>query len=289
MSTRDLPGVSFVEPGKYGGFQEQKEDSLRGEISLNSQQHEDQDRKNSSLHEDCCGINVDEKKSKELLSDYLESASIHGIAQTKGPEFYSWRRLDEMLLQCSWNLKRYDCKDLFRPLHTGYGTCYVFNGPEIETHNLAKAVSLFSQLRVMVSIGNRHSYYSKLMHAGIKVLVHQQDEMPFPLFEGYFVRPGVAASMALTRSDSKCLPFPYKAYNNGYCEDTKAEGYQNRLKRYAIYNGNNCLNDCMFEKLEEACGCRHYFANGNHTVCSAKQILTCYMPKYGKYALVDTS
>ncbi|GFN78077.1 acid-sensing ion channel 1 [Plakobranchus ocellatus] len=188
-------------------------------------------------------------------------------------------RLEDLLRQCTWEVHGYNCQDLFRPIQTGYGTCFVFNGPDIEPDQLAKAVSSLSMLRVLIWTHNDKSYYSKLIHAGIKVLIHQPDEMPFPLYQGWYVRPGVAASMALSRSDSKGLPSPYKAFNNGYCVDTTAEGYINPLKRYKIYTEDNCINDCLFEKLEALCNCKHYFALGNRPYCSAKQLLGCYIPK----------
>ncbi|KAK3770161.1 hypothetical protein RRG08_038673 [Elysia crispata] len=389
-----MSGVSFRQPETFNGpqFQEESVNPPRGEV-YSQQLGEAQDGQGFSEEKDCCGCYLDVNKSKELLSDYLESASIHGIAQTKGPQYYSWRRpvwlllilvmsialswtlyrqisslyhypiktvtkitindnlpfpavticnlnqyirerlpddpmietvlyaqsqyasisrhlgfshklpdldnltdvsgeelrrivlhaaprLEDMMLQCHWGAKTYNCQDIFRPLHTGYGTCYVFNGPDIAPDNLARAVSIFSQLRVIMITLNHQSYFSKFIHAGIKVLVHQPDEMPFPLFSGWFVRPGVAASMVLTRHDSKCLPRPFQAYSNAFCEDSKAEGYKNRLKRYKTYSAENCLNDCLSEKLEETCGCRHYFASGNRSFCSAKQLLTCYLPNY---------
>ncbi|RUS89276.1 hypothetical protein EGW08_002950 [Elysia chlorotica] len=196
-------------------------------------------------------------------------------------------RLDDMLLQCSWGAQNVNCQDIFRTLHTGYGQCYVFNGPEIEPENLAKSMSGFSQLRVLLSTGNNQSYFSKLIHAGVKVLLHQPDEMPFPLYQGWYVRPGVAASMAVTRYDRKCLPYPYKAYSNSYCEDSKAKGYKNRLKRYPIYSADNCLNECMFEKLEQVCGCRHFFSGGDRPYCSAKELLMCYIPSYSTLNMHD--
>ena len=78
-------------------------------------------------------------------------------------------RLKDLMLLCKWGAKTYNCQDIFRPLHTGYGTCYVFNGPDIAPDNLARAVSAFSQLRVLMTTLNNQTYFSKLIHAGVKV------------------------------------------------------------------------------------------------------------------------
>ncbi|GFN78079.1 acid-sensing ion channel 1 [Plakobranchus ocellatus] len=196
-------------------------------------------------------------------------------------------RLEDVLRQCTWEVHGYNCQDLFRPIQTGYGTCFVFNGPDIEPDQLAKAVSSLSMLRVLVWTHNDKSYYSRVIHGGIKVLIHQPDEMPFPLYQGWYVRPGVAASMALSRSDSKGLPSPFKAFNNGYCVDTTAEGYINPLKRYKIYTEDHCINDCLLENLEALCNCKHYFALGDRPYCSAKQLLSCYIPKSMNLDIAD--
>ncbi|KAK3770164.1 hypothetical protein RRG08_038675 [Elysia crispata] len=189
-------------------------------------------------------------------------------------------RLDEVLIQCSWALRNFNCSDLFRPLQSGFGTCFVFNGPDVEPDQLAKARSTIHKLRVISVLDNDKSFFSRLIHAGLKVVVHEPEEAPFPEFYGSYVRPGVAALMALSRSDSIGLPKPYRAYSNSFCVDTKAKDFVNTLAGFKTYTRNHCLKQCALEKVYRRCGCWHYLAASHvrqEVLCSAKQLLTCYL------------
>ncbi|GFO14491.1 acid-sensing ion channel 1-like [Plakobranchus ocellatus] len=187
-------------------------------------------------------------------------------------------RLDEFLLQCRWQMNFYKCEDLFKIMHTDFGTCYTFNSHGNAQDEPKKSATVWTALRVLVDTQNDKSYYSKSINAGVKIVVHQPEQMPFPIYYGWFLRPGISASIALTRNDNTGLPAPYKAYNNGYCEDTKAEGYKNRLKRYSVYSAENCINECLLDRIEAHCGCLSYMMHGNHTICSAKEMLKCEIP-----------
>ncbi|GFR86966.1 acid-sensing ion channel 5 [Elysia marginata] len=215
----------------------------------------------------------------------ISGEELQRISRTAAP------RLDELLVQCTWSFMSYNCSDLFKPLRTGYGMCFVFNGPDVPPEELVKAYGGLSKLRVIgvldndrsyfsalihaglkvrdsgrsyfsalihaglkvrdsdrsyfsalihagLKVGdnarsyfsalihaglkvrdndrsyfsalihaghkvrdNDRSYFSALIHAGLKVLIHEANEMPFPMFDGSYVRPGVAALMALSRSD----------------------------------------------------------------------------------------
>ncbi|GFO10679.1 acid-sensing ion channel 1-like [Plakobranchus ocellatus] len=265
-----------------------------------------------------CDLN-EEQQAKGMLEYYLQSATIHGISQTSGPQHYSLRRpiwlilLSVMTIGLIWavcgqinNLYEYPIKTVTQvTLNTvlpfpavticnlnqfmrdrvpdipivvkviqyqseyfqlvarmknqsdnmldlanltdvpgeelqrilfdaapSNGICYTFNGPDLKPEQRYKAVGPISLLRTQVILGNNRSYYARFSYAGIKVLVTHQDVIQHPQFGGWFIRPGVAASMALSRSDSKCLPKPFKAFTNDYCEDTKVDGYRNRLTLY---------------------------------------------------------
>ncbi|GFN96015.1 acid-sensing ion channel 1-like [Plakobranchus ocellatus] len=189
-------------------------------------------------------------------------------------------RLSDFFHQCRWETKIYNCEDLFRPINTTYGSCFVFNGPEVKPENMAKAVGSVSSLRVLIHLSNNKSYYSRLIHAGAKVIVHEPYQMPYPETDGFSLRPGLSATIAISRSESKSLPRPYKAYSNGYCEDTQAEGYANKLSEYQTYTTIHCLAECQLNRTREICGCQYYFSPGDFPVCSAKLTLTCLLPLF---------
>ncbi|RUS89277.1 hypothetical protein EGW08_002951 [Elysia chlorotica] len=196
-------------------------------------------------------------------------------------------RLNDFLKQCRWENRLYRCEHLFKPINTSYGTCFVFNGPQTKPEDRKHARGTWSSLRILADTQNNESYFSRLIHAGVKVVVHEPNHLPSPEDEGWFLRPGVSANLALSRTDSVNLPRPYKAYSNGYCEDTRAEGYVNKLKDYEFYSEVNCYYECVRDYLDRTCGCQLFFHSGNRSLCSAKKILTCLMLAMGKLALDD--
>ncbi|GFS23254.1 acid-sensing ion channel 1-like [Elysia marginata] len=218
----------------------------------------------------------------DLIRYYRESATIHGVARIKDKKFYVFR---------SWQLEHLPCEELFKPVQTNLGVCFTFNGrnQDNETTDLKKATSNWSMLRVLVDTQNDRSYFSKVIHAGVKVLVHEPEHTPYPEWKGWFLRPGVAASLAVARTETSRLPAPYKAYKNSYCADIRHEGYKNPLKRYKLYSHENCLSECLMDFMEGECGCLSYNAHfdGNYTVCSAKQTLACEIPNSAKIEFSD--
>ncbi|GFO10680.1 acid-sensing ion channel 1 [Plakobranchus ocellatus] len=185
-------------------------------------------------------------------------------------------RLDELFRGCSWQGDRYDCNDLFKTDVTGHGICYTFNGPDLKPEQRYKAVGPISLLRTQVILGNNRSYYARYPYAGIKVLLNRPGEIEHPQYGGWSIRPGVAASMALSRSDSKCLPKPFKAFTNDYCEDTKVDGYRNRLTLYNTYTVVHCYRECVYKRLEYLCNCRFYLSPAQIEV---EDLFQCSCPR----------
>ncbi|KAK3770157.1 hypothetical protein RRG08_038670 [Elysia crispata] len=212
------------------------------------------------------------------LSDLDNLTDVPG-EELKGMLHHAAPRLKDFLLKCFWKLQPFDCQDLFSPVQTDFGICFMFNGRSSNGSTVPRIVSTsWSSLRVIVDTQNHKSYFSWLTHAGVKVVVHEPEHTPYPLWFGWYLRPGVAAAIALDRTDSSRLPAPYMAYRNGYCLDTKAAGYSNPLRRFRYYTTENCLRECLMDHVEKRCGCLSYNARGNVTVCSAKQMLTCEIP-----------
>ncbi|KAK3770160.1 hypothetical protein RRG08_038672 [Elysia crispata] len=233
------------------------------------------------------------------LSDYAQLSrklnsmpDLDNLTDVSGEELnrialHAAPRLNDLLRQCRWTRRLYKCEDMFKPINTSYGLCFVFNGPQRRPEDRVHSSGTWSSLRVLAYTQNNKSYFSRLIHAGVKVMVHEPDHLPHPEDEGWFLRPGVSANLALTRTDSLNLARPYKAYSNGYCEDTKAEGYVNRLKDFQVYSEVNCFHECVRDFLDRICGCQIFLFSGNRTICSAKKVLTCLMPALGTYSVEE--
>ena len=80
-----------------------------------------------------------------------------------------WSRLTDLLRQCRWEGRYYKCEDMFKPINTSYGLCFVFNGPQTRPEDRLHASGTMSSLRVLAYTQNNESYFSRLIHAGVKV------------------------------------------------------------------------------------------------------------------------
>ncbi|GFN78025.1 acid-sensing ion channel 1 [Plakobranchus ocellatus] len=133
-------------------------------------------------------------------------------------------RLEEFLMICGWDRSIRNCSEIFKPIITVYGTCFMFNGPDTKPEDIAKTTEERSSLVVVANIQSKNNYVSRDFHEGVKVFVHERDEVPFVDYNSWMLRPGAYAAMNIVKAESKFLPKPYKAYRNAYCEDTKTDG-----------------------------------------------------------------
>ncbi|GFR90424.1 acid-sensing ion channel 2 [Elysia marginata] len=189
---------------------------------------------------------------------------------------YAAPRLEELIWRCSWKSQDIDCKDIFQPVNTSYGKCYIFNADKQNVRK-SKMSGFRESLKVMINIQNQKSFFSQYMEAGIFLLINEQGAMLVPQLDGNTIRPGVSAKIKLTRTDHIRLPFPYKAFSNSYCEDTEAENYFNKLSTNHIYSHTACQTECAVKSHIKHCGCKGFNDVGDFPICSVKQYLTCYV------------
>ncbi|GFO48400.1 acid-sensing ion channel 1-like [Plakobranchus ocellatus] len=173
----------------------------------------------------------------------LNPSDLDNLIDVSGDELlnmslYAAPRIEELFYLCEWQAQRYKCADLFEPVNTTSGTCYVFNADKINPR-LATGSGDRQGLWLILDYDNGNSYYSQDIQAGVKTIR---------------------------------LPYPYKAFSNHYCEDTKKEGYVNRLSLFEDYSNINCQAQCLFDYLIKTCGCRSYFDPGSF---NKSELLAC--------------
>ncbi|KAJ8300090.1 hypothetical protein KUTeg_021609, partial [Tegillarca granosa] len=110
--------------------------------------------------------------------------------------------LDEFIQFCMFNNLFQRCSDIFKPRFTSFGSCYVFNHDgQMKTGMKGERYNLILEIII-----DQKNYFYGLSHgSGIK---------------------------------HKYLPYPYKAFRNGYCLDTKDKSFINPLKYSQNYSVN---------------------------------------------------
>uniref|UniRef100_A0A914D1A0 Amiloride-sensitive sodium channel n=1 Tax=Acrobeloides nanus TaxID=290746 RepID=A0A914D1A0_9BILA len=128
--------------------------------------------------------------------------------------------LDEFVLRCSFNSEDCDLKRDFQiHLDPEFGNCYTFNfNDSVELKN-SRAGPMYG-LRLLLNV-NQSDYLPTTEAAGIRLVVHEQNQEPFPDTFGYSAPTGFVSSFGLKTKVLHRLDAPY-----GKCSDTfRPEGY----------------------------------------------------------------
>uniref|UniRef100_A0AC34QKP1 Uncharacterized protein n=1 Tax=Panagrolaimus sp. JU765 TaxID=591449 RepID=A0AC34QKP1_9BILA len=154
--------------------------------------------------------------------------------------------LDEFVLRCSFNSEDCDMKRDFQiHMDPEFGNCYTFNfNDSVELKN-SRAGPMYG-LRLLLNV-NQSDYMPTTEAAGVRLVVHEQDQEPFPDTFGYSAPTGFVSSFGLKTKVLHRLNEPY-----GQCSDTfRPKGYI-----YAEhYSPEGCYRNCFQHMILESCGC----------------------------------
>uniref|UniRef100_A0A914X2D0 Amiloride-sensitive sodium channel n=1 Tax=Plectus sambesii TaxID=2011161 RepID=A0A914X2D0_9BILA len=185
-----------------------------------------------------------------LVESALESNDSALIDQYKNV----FENLTEFIEDCSYNTMKCNLTSNFVPVrNSAYGMCFTFN------HLLANMSSNMLVTRAGPNFGLRlrlNVHQSMYMHttdtAGIRVVVHDQHEHPFPETAGYSAKVGTKTSLGLTMIETTRLPSPY-----GKCMMDKDK--QRRVPYFfpGNYTSQGCIYSCLAMRIAQRCGCLH--------------------------------
>ncbi|KAL3077493.1 hypothetical protein niasHS_012199 [Heterodera schachtii] len=154
--------------------------------------------------------------------------------------------LEEFVLRCSFNSRDCDLKRDFQiQIDPVYGNCWTFNfNDSVELKN-SRAGPMYG-LRLLLNV-NQSDYMPTTEAAGVRIVVHEQDQEPFPDTFGYSAPVGFVSSFGLKTKILNRLDAPY-----GKCSDTfRPHGYI-----YAEhYSPEGCYRNCFQHIILERCGC----------------------------------
>ncbi|XP_061181219.1 acid-sensing ion channel 1A-like [Saccostrea echinata] len=167
---------------------------------------------------------------------------------------------------------------VFEPTLTSLGVCFTWNGDGNVTTKVSG--SLYN-LYVLLDI-HRDLYEAGFIStAGVKVVVHEPGTVPDPINQGFVVAPGVSALAAVSKKRFTFLPYPFKAFADGYCLNTDAPDFVNKFHPRP-YSVGICKKFCLSELIFKKCGCVRVGDLGIHPICSKYQISKCYLKEIVK-------
>lgn len=127
-----------------------------------------------------------------------------------------------MLLSCEYQGIPCSYSDFYYYRDYYYGNCFRFNGGELEnqtredigyivpTPPVRKSSKIgWRRLRLEWYIGDQISQQQYTFKSGIRLIVHNQSYTPFPFENGIDVATGLQTNVAISRSFTNRLPYPY--------------------------------------------------------------------------------
>ncbi|XP_065365443.1 pickpocket protein 28-like [Calliphora vicina] len=214
---------------------------------------------------------------------------------------------EDMLLDCRFGGRNYNCSHIFHPLVTDEGLCCVFNmlNPKfmyvshtpLTYHNLTnyimhKPVDWYSEkgypddlpthfyphkvpgvgeslgLSVTLDVQQAKYYCSSSSSVGFKFALHSPNESPNIRETGIFIENG---------KESKLRIKPYKTETEQHLRGINRNlrhclfHNEGNLKFFAHYTQRNCEMECVAEISRKYCGCVSYFMPkifNNISICS---------------------
>ncbi|XP_064625139.1 FMRFamide-activated amiloride-sensitive sodium channel-like [Lineus longissimus] len=167
-------------------------------------------------------------------------------------------QLDYMLVDCMWNGRQCSGENFTWFTNWKYGNCFTFNQGVSRSTQISRNSGPLYGLHLQLYI-QESEYVSDITPSqGIKVVIHNQTDMPFPEDSGFFIPPGQETAVGL-----KLTTIAREDPPHGKCENVSSRvlrrknAYMNHAKNLG-YTHKTCQQTCIQQRIIEACNCSSY-------------------------------
>ncbi|XP_048584124.1 degenerin unc-8 [Nematostella vectensis] len=194
---------------------------------------------------------------------YVEDMLIRHMAMVDDKDLIkAGHEFDELVFRCVWN--GFTCnkggfmKFWRRFWHWRYGNCYIFNQGVDENGTLlahltsSKPGPMYG-LTLDLFIDQEQYLIPLSQEAGVKVLLSDQRNVPFPFTDGFSVQPGVSASVGIR----KLVINRIDPFNNGSCYSGDGLEKDNIYSKHKSlkYSVQGCMSSCLANSEFSICNC----------------------------------
>lgn len=238
---------------------------------------------NSDIDEDTGFFN-----DVEIDESYIIEQLVAITAANYTPEELSavGHQYKDMFVSCSWmglNCKNgYFEKFWTQSWNWKFGNCFTFNaGANQSGHSLRILRTNMPGPNFGLSLDlniEQSQYIDALVdEAGLKIVIHNPKQVPFPFDEGITVPPGFSSSIAIRKEIIERVD-PFK---NGSCNPNLEIDKNNVYRPYhsgggVKYSVKACMMSCLAKEQERVCNCSAtQFAHLGNEICEEEDELTC--------------
>ncbi|CAG5119338.1 unnamed protein product [Candidula unifasciata] len=188
-------------------------------------------------------------ESLEETEEAPEEAILKGLLQNDYTGVESGHQMSDMLIKCLFN--RLPCSEANFSLSNtvSYGTCYTF---QIEDPLIQYVTRPGPKNGLILELNiEQYEYLPTTSSAGVNVMVHPLNEIPFPEDGGILAHPGAVTRVGIKQEITQRLPSPYSNCISANGQSSSQRSFFQNTK----YMQNACMKSCYQMRLYETCGC----------------------------------
>ncbi|ESO87875.1 hypothetical protein LOTGIDRAFT_166178 [Lottia gigantea] len=217
---------------------------------------------------------------------------------------------------CMWKGQNVSCSEMWIPVFTDLGKCFVLNrndsfdyyADSAGSHGALNFIAKIDQDSYIV--GKRYmaglksiceiSHFITRSHgllfnlddkklcpcqlgSTVKILklkLHDQHEDSRISDSGIFLSPGIASLIAVKKRSYTFLPEPFRAYGDEFCVMNSELSGRNSKSTSIAYDREACIRQCVVNSVMKDCNCRSVadLEYSTYPMCTVGQWLDCYQP-----------
>ncbi|XP_077984849.1 acid-sensing ion channel 2-like [Glandiceps talaboti] len=211
----------------------------------------------------------------------LENFTFDSVSNLTELVYRYGHQKDDMIILCKWKGKFCSTAN-FTTSITDFGLCHTFNSgtngrPQLRVDNTGfPFLATGSRFALSLIVNIEHDQYGRgpRESAGLKIAIHNPNDLPMVGDLGFAVPPGSHTLVGLKMTQVSSKPAPY-----GTCMSKKLEYYKD-------YTMSKCQIECLTKYIVSKCGCKTTYmpVAAEAPLCSAELTFHCYLPHLDNYA-----
>ncbi|KAK7474217.1 hypothetical protein BaRGS_00034566, partial [Batillaria attramentaria] len=193
---------------------------------------------------------------------------------------------EEFVIGCELNGVGKACGEIFDYIQSSSSKCLSLKTDLPDLQEMVYA-GPFSGIRLYHYINQPGYVIQQHVSAGIKLYVHDPDELPDLHSSVILLSPGFSNYVAARPIQYKFLPKPYMAFGDEPCVDTDESSFDYKLRLSDKYSYTACNLECTLEEVANRCGCRGVL-NSEQVYFNVSAENKCGCPRPCKYTEYDT-
>ncbi|KAK2160274.1 hypothetical protein LSH36_137g07058 [Paralvinella palmiformis] len=181
----------------------------------------------------------------------------------------------EMILDCQYSGTECNISSFVKFFNPTHGNCYMFNSGWDRDDEVRTASKTGRRYGLHVIININQAEYSDVIGdtAGVRMVIHPQNRMPFPEDEGITISPGRATSVGIRQVVVTREDHPYSDCVDPDGDHSDVDMYE---ELYPVsYSANACQKTCYQRHVIKDCGCADAYLPMHAAALTVSMVKAC--------------